>query len=192
MRIIQLLALQITLCLNLSAQSNFTEKSGGHCFIMDIPDYMAKTYDLNEAASLQYQNFTKEAYAIAIVDFKDQLENLGMKFLNAKEFYPHIPQDQFPAQLLAAQLYLDAGIRSMERGVVSAGRDPLTGDHRYPALELTRLAVPRRVYTEAHLDVVAESVKEVYQQREKTKGLKMVYEPEYLRFFQARFEPIGN
>ena len=112
-------------------------------------------------------------------------------FLNAKEFYPHIPQDQFPAQQLAAQLYLDAGIRSMERGVVSAGRDPLTGDHRYPALELTRLAVPRRVYTEAHLDVVAESVKEVYRQREKTKGLKMVYEPEYLRFFQARFEPIG-
>ena len=80
----------------------------------------------------------------------------------------------------------------MERGVVSAGRDPLTGDHRYPALELTRLAVPRRVYTEVHLDVVAESVKEVYRQREKTKGLKMVYEPEYLRFFQARFEPIGN
>jgi len=111
-------------------------------------------------------------------------------FVDAKRFYDHIPQDQFPAQTLAAQLYLDSGVRSMERGVVSAGRDPKTGDHRYPALELTRLTIPRRVYTQAHMDVVAESLKAVYDIRKKTKGLKMVYEPEYLRFFQARFEPI--
>ena len=78
----------------------------------------------------------------------------------------------------------------MERGIVSAGRDPETGDHRYPALELTRLAIPRRVYTQAHMDVVAESVKTVYDNREQTQGLRMVYEPEYLRFFQACFEPI--
>ncbi len=109
-------------------------------------------------------------------------------FLDAKRFYPHIPQDQFPSQTLAAQLYLDSGVRSMERGIVSAGRDPKTGDHRYPALELTRLTIPRRVYTQAHMDVVAESIKAVYDQREQTRGLKMVYEPEYLRFFQARFE----
>ena len=109
-------------------------------------------------------------------------------FLDAKSFYPHIPQDQFPAQTLAAGLYLDSGIRGMERGIVSAGRDPKTGDHRYPALELTRLAIPRRVYTQAHMDVVAEAVKAVYDSREQTKGLKMVYEPKYLRFFQARFE----
>jgi tyrosine phenol-lyase len=76
----------------------------------------------------------------------------------------------------------------MERGVVSAGRDPKTGDHRYPALELTRLTIPRRVYTQAHMDVVAESVKTVYDARQQTCGLKMVYEPKYLRFFQARFE----
>jgi len=76
----------------------------------------------------------------------------------------------------------------MERGVVSAGRNPETGEHRYPALELTRITIPRRVYTQAHMDVVAESLKAVYDQRETTKGLKMVYEPEYLRFFQARFE----
>jgi tyrosine phenol-lyase len=110
-------------------------------------------------------------------------------FLDAKSFYPHIPQDQFPAQTLAAGLYLDSGIRSMERGIVSAGRDPETGDHRHPALELTRLAIPRRVYTQAHMDVVAESVKAVYDAREQTRGLGMVYEPKYLRFFQARFEP---
>jgi tyrosine phenol-lyase len=113
-------------------------------------------------------------------------------FLNARKFYPHIPQDEFPAQMLAAQLYLDSGVRSMERGIVSAGRDPVTGDHRRPALELTRLAVPRRVYTEAHLDVVAEAIREVYEKRESTRGLKMVYEPKRLRFFQARFEPITN
>ena len=111
-------------------------------------------------------------------------------FLDAKRFYPHIPQDQFPAQTLAAQLYLDSGVRSMERGIVSAGRDPETGDHRYPALELTRLTIPRRVYTQAHMDVVAESISAVYSARESTQGLKMVFEPEYLRFFQARFEPI--
>jgi tyrosine phenol-lyase len=111
-------------------------------------------------------------------------------FLNAKEYYPHIPQNQFPAQTLAAQLYLDSGVRGMERGVVSAGRDPDTGEHRYPALELMRLAIPRRVYTQAHMDVVAESCKAVYDVREEMVGLKMVYEPEYLRFFQARFEPV--
>lgn len=108
-------------------------------------------------------------------------------FLDAKRFYPHIPQSEFPAQTLAAELYLDSGIRSMERGNVSAGRDPKTGDHRYPALELVRLTIPRRVYTQAHMDVTAEAVKAVYDQRNETKGLKMVYEPEYLRFFQARF-----
>lgn len=112
-------------------------------------------------------------------------------FLNAKAFYPHIPQDQFPAQMLAAQLYLESGVRGMERGNVSAGRDPKTGEHRYPPLELTRLAIPRRVYTEAHMDVVAESVDAIFKAREKTKGLKMVYEPEYLRFFQARFEELS-
>jgi tyrosine phenol-lyase len=109
-------------------------------------------------------------------------------FLDAKAFYPHLKQIEFPAQTLAAELYLDSGIRSMERGIASAGRDPKTGDHYYPKLELTRLTIPRRVYTQAHMDVVAESVKAVYDARESTRGLKMVYEPKYLRFFQARFE----
>ena len=111
-------------------------------------------------------------------------------FLDARAFYPQLTQDQFPAQTLAAELYLDSGIRSMERGVVSAGRDPQTGGHHYPKLELTRLTIPRRVYTQAHMDVVAESVKAVYDARADARGLKMVYEPKYLRFFQARFEPL--
>jgi tyrosine phenol-lyase len=113
-------------------------------------------------------------------------------FLDAKAFYPHLPQEQFPAQVLAAELYLDSGIRSMERGIASAGRDPKTGEHHFPKLELTRLTIPRRVYTQAHMDVVAESVKSVWDAREGARGLRMTYEPRYLRFFQARFEPITD
>ncbi len=109
-------------------------------------------------------------------------------FLDARRFYAHIPQDEFPAQTLAAELYRDSGIRSMERGIASAGRDPKTGDNNRPRLELTRLTIPRRVYTQAHMDVVAESVKGVFDTRESTRGLRMIYEPKYLRFFQARFE----
>jgi tyrosine phenol-lyase len=111
-------------------------------------------------------------------------------FLDARAFYPQVTQDEFPAQTLAAELYRDSGVRSMERGNVSAGRDPATGKHRYPRLELTRLTIPRRVYTQAHMDVVAEAVKAVWDARKSTRGLKMVFEPKYLRFFQARFEPL--
>jgi len=111
-------------------------------------------------------------------------------FLDAKAFLPHLDQDQFPAQTLAAELYLEAGIRSMERGNVSAGRDPATGENRRPPLELVRLTLPRRVYTQAHMDVVVEAVARVYERRNEIRGLKMAYEPEYLRFFQARFEPL--
>jgi tyrosine phenol-lyase len=109
-------------------------------------------------------------------------------FLDAKQFLPHLKQVEFPAQTLAAELYLDSGIRSMERGIVSAGRNKQTGDHYYPKLELVRLTFPRRVYTQAHCDVTAEAVEAVYENRNSIKGLKMVYEPKYLRFFQARFE----
>ena len=112
-------------------------------------------------------------------------------FIDAKKFLPHIKQEQFPAQVLAAELYVDAGVRTMERGIVSAGRDAITGENHHPELELVRLTIPRRVYTQAHMDVIAESVARVYARRKKIKGLKMVYEPKYLRFFQARFTPIG-
>lgn len=111
-------------------------------------------------------------------------------FLNAKKFYPQLEQLKFPAQTLAAELYVDSGIRAMERGIVSAGRNKETGDHYYPKLELVRLTFPRRVYTQAHCDVTVESVYEVWNNRESVKGLRMVYEPKYLRFFQARFEKL--
>ena len=109
-------------------------------------------------------------------------------FLDAKKFYPQIRQEDYPAQVLAADLYLESGVRSMERGIVSAGRDNVTGENHKPKLELVRLTVPRRVYTQAHFDVVAYYVEQLFNHREKAKGLKMVYEPKYLRFFQARFD----
>ena len=112
-------------------------------------------------------------------------------FIDAARFYPQLPQDLFPAQFLCAELYRESGVRAMERGVVSAGRDPATGKHRYPKLELARLTIPRRVYTQAHMDVVAEAVKAVFDSRHDARGLCMTYEPEYLRFFQSRFEPAG-
>jgi tyrosine phenol-lyase len=109
-------------------------------------------------------------------------------FLDAKRFLPHISQREFPAQALAAEIYIDSGVRSMERGIVSAGRNKETGDHYYPKLELVRLTFPRRVYTQAHCDVTVESIQEVWDKKDSIRGLKMVYEPKYLRFFQARFE----
>jgi len=112
-------------------------------------------------------------------------------FLDAKAFYPHIPQSQYPAETLTCDIYIDSGVRTMERGAVSAGRDAKTGEEHFPKLELVRITLPRRVYTQAHMDVVAESVLEVYEHREQARGLRMTYEPKYLRFFQARFEPVA-
>ena len=108
-------------------------------------------------------------------------------FLDARRFLPHIDQDQFPSQALAAALYEDSGVRSMERGIVSAGRNK-QGENNHPKLELVRLTIPRRVYTDRHMDVVADSVIDLYQKRNSLTGLKMVYEPPTLRFFTARFE----
>ncbi|MEJ2257127.1 MAG: tyrosine phenol-lyase [Woeseiaceae bacterium] len=111
-------------------------------------------------------------------------------FLNARRILPHIPQEEFPAQALAAELYRFSGVRSMERGIVSAGRDAVTGENHKPKLELVRLTIPRRVYTQAHMDVTAEGVAEVADRAEQIGGLRFTYEPQMLRFFQARFEPI--
>jgi tyrosine phenol-lyase len=109
-------------------------------------------------------------------------------FLNALKFLPHIPREQWPAQTLSAAIYEDSAVRAMERGAVSKGRDSQTGENIFPALELVRLTIPRRVYTNSHMEYTAESIIRLYQKRDTIPGLKMVYEPKYLRFFQARFE----
>lgn len=111
-------------------------------------------------------------------------------FVDAARFLPHIPREQFPAQALTAALYVDAGVRAMERGAISCGRDPDTGENIYPPLELIRLTIPRRVYTQAHMDVTAESVIALHEHPERVVGVRFTHEPRYLRFFQARFEPL--
>jgi len=110
-------------------------------------------------------------------------------FLDALKFLPHIPRAEFPAQSLAAALYVESGVRTMERGAVSAGRDADTRENIFPKLELVRLTIPRRVYTQAHMDVTAESIIALFQEPERVVGLRFTYEPKYLRFFQARFAP---
>ncbi|MDO8521486.1 MAG: tryptophanase [bacterium] len=107
-------------------------------------------------------------------------------FLDAKRFLPHLKQSEFPAQTLAAELYVEGGVRSMERGIVSGQH----GNEPYDGLELVRLTLPRRVYETAHLQYVAEAVERVWKRREQITGLRMTYEPPSLRFFQAKFERI--
>jgi tyrosine phenol-lyase len=111
-------------------------------------------------------------------------------FLDARRFLDHLSQDELPAQRLAAEIYVESGVRAMERGIVSAGRDKKTGKHKYPKLELVRLTIPRRVYTYSHLDIVADGVTALYERRREIRGLAFEYEPETLRFFQARFRPL--
>jgi tyrosine phenol-lyase len=113
--------------------------------------------------------------------------------IDAAATLPHVPRTEFPAQTLACAVYLEAGVRGVERGAVTAGRDPATGENRLPRLELLRLAIPRRVYGRAHIDLVADSVIAVHRDRERiTCGLTFSYEPRHLRFFQARFKPTSG
>lgn len=112
-------------------------------------------------------------------------------FIDAGAFLPHMPQDCFPAQALAAELFIEGGVRAMERGIVSAGRNRETGEHHRPRLELVRLTIPRRVYTYAHLDAAAEACIRLYRRRDTIGGLEMTYEPQVLRFFTARFRPLS-
>ena len=108
-------------------------------------------------------------------------------FVDAKAFLPHLTQDDLPAQALAAWIYQATGVRAMERGIVSAGRDE-KGAHHRPSLELVRLTLPRRVYTQTHLDFVADGIARLHEKRAELPGLRFTYEPPRLRFFQSRFE----
>jgi len=146
--------------------------------------------ETHQAARIGQVRYLGEKLQSAGVPIVKPIGSHGV-FIDAAAFLPHLDRDEYPAQALAAAIYVEAGIRAMERGNVSAGRDPQTGDNRRPNLELVRLTIPRRVYTQAHMDVTAECIARVHAQRDKVGGLRMTYEPEYLRFFQARFEPIA-
>jgi tryptophanase len=109
-------------------------------------------------------------------------------YVDAKAFLPHIPQSQFPGQVTAVELYMEAGVRCIEIGSVAfAKKDEKTGKTIYPDLELTRLAIPRRVYTNRHMDVVAEGLIRVSERKNSIRGLKIIWEPKVLRHFMARF-----
>lgn len=109
-------------------------------------------------------------------------------FVDAKRFLPHIPQSQYPAQALCVELYLESGVRAVEVGTLLAGRDPETGEEIYPELELLRLTIPRRVYSYNHMDWVAQGLARIAARKDEIRGIKMVYEPEILRHFTARFD----
>ncbi len=112
-------------------------------------------------------------------------------FVDVNKVLPNIPREQFRAQTLAIELYLEAGIRGVEIGTLLADRDPETRENRYPKLELLRLAIPRRVYTNNHMDVVAVALKNVYDRREQiTKGLEIVWEAPIMRHFTVELQPI--
>ncbi len=112
-------------------------------------------------------------------------------YLDAKRFLPHIPQEAFPAQALTVALYLEGAIRGVEIGGVMFGStDPATGEVRWPELELVRLAIPRRVYTNTHLEYVAEVIEGLHRNAAVIGGLRMVYAAPVLRHFTARFEPL--
>jgi len=109
-------------------------------------------------------------------------------YVDARRFVPHIPAAQFPAQSLCVALYLEGGIRAAEiGGVAFAQRDPETGEWVYPPLELVRLTLPRRVYTQSHLDYVVRVLAALWQKRDQVRGLQIVYQTPYLRHFTARF-----
>jgi len=110
-------------------------------------------------------------------------------YIDAKGFLPHIPPSEYPGQALACELYLEAGIRAVEIGSVMFGKkDPETGEEVPAAMELVRLAIPRRVYTQSHMDYVVEAILEVFRRPESIRGLEIVYEAPFLRHFTARFE----
>jgi tryptophanase len=112
-------------------------------------------------------------------------------FIDAKKFLPSVSKEEFPAQTLAVELYLEGGVRSVEIGALMADRDPLTREDRFPQLEMVRLAIPRRVYTNNHMDYVVATVRNVFERRDKiTRGVKIKWEAPIMRHFTIALEKL--
>lgn len=162
--------------------------------------------DLNCIAEGLYEGLDEDwlRYRISTMEyFGDCLDELGIPyqrpagghgiFLDAAKFYPQLPYYEFPAQVLAVELYKECGVRTSEIGSYMLGNDPDTGIQLKSMNEFTRLAIPRRVYTQSHYDMVIEGINEVWKRRETIKhGYKIIWEPKILRHFQASLAPIEN
>ena len=112
-------------------------------------------------------------------------------YLDARRFLPHIDPLEYPGQALAVELYVEAGIRAVEIGTVMFGYDPHSGEEKPAHLDLVRLAIPRRVYTQSHMDYVLEAIDLVWQRRKDVRGMKITKAPKFLRHFTAEFEQVG-
>ena len=108
-------------------------------------------------------------------------------YLDARRFLPHVPPLEYPGQALSVELYVEGGVRGVEIGTVMFGKDPHTGEEKPAHWDLVRLAIPRRVYTQSHMDYVVEAVAQVYERREEIGGMRIVREPRFLRHFSAEF-----
>lgn len=158
-------------------------------------DMSALAQGLDEATEFDYL----EARINQVAYLGEKLRNFGIPiqepfgghaiFVDVKRFLTQVPKEEFPAQTLAVELYLEGGIRSAEIGTLMADRDPVTRENRYPDLEFLRLAIPRRVYTRNHMDLVAVALKNIYDRRERiTRGLRIINEAPILRHFTVELE----
>jgi len=146
------------------------------------PDYLA-----SRIGQVQYLGEQLSGYGITV----QQPYGGHAIFVDARAFLPHVRQEEFIAQTLSIELYLEAGIRAVEVGTIMADRDPVTRENRYPKLEFMRLAIPRRVYTNLHLNVIAAALKNVYNRRQEIKsGYRITQEALILRHFTVELEPV--
>jgi tryptophanase len=157
------------------------------CLAASLYEMINNEYVANRVRQVEYLGKLIKDIGIQIV------EPVGGHaiFVDAASLFPHIPQSQFPSDALACELYIESGVRGGGLGALALSRkDRKTGEVIFPKMELMRLAIPRRVYTDRHMEVVAEGLSRVYQKREEVKGLKIIYEPPALRHFLARMEPV--
>jgi tryptophanase len=144
---------------------------------------------------LEYRNGQMEYLASKLDDegiaYQAPVGGHGL-FIDAKKMLPHIPYYEFPGQALAIELYKEAGIRACDIGSYMLGNNPDTGEQLQATFEFTRLAIPRRVYTQAHFDVMADALIAIKKRAEDVKGYRITWEPPILRHFQASLEPLGR